>query len=732
MQSLRTLILLRGAPGCGKTTWIESNGLKSYSLSADDIRTMYSSSLLGIDGTYYVSQMNDRAVWKLLFEVLESRMANGELTVIDATNSKTVEMNRYKSLAKTYRYRIFCIDFTDIPIDVCKMQNRMRPEHKVVPENVIDNMYARFATQKIPSGITVLKPDQLDNVWFKPIDLSMYRKIHHIGDIHGCYTALHQYMGDHIHEDEFYIFCGDYIDRGLENAQVVKYLCSIRDLPNVLLLEGNHERWLWSWSHGKKSQSTEFEKYTKAELESEGIDPKEVRNLYRKLGQCAYYHYNEKTVLVTHGGLSCIPSDLTKAPTEQMIKGVGRYSEYELVAENFDRSTPDNVYQIFGHRNTKNSPIRCTKRCFNLEGAVEFGGALRVVELDAAGFHTYEVNNEVYRRQENVQAAVEDQSVSELATQMRASRYINEKKFGDISSFNFTRDAFYDRHWTELTTKARGLFINTKSNAVVARAYDKFFNLNERQETKEETLRSSMVYPVVAYCKENGFLGIVSYDDTTDELFIASKSSPHSPYAGYLKEIFYNHTKDPDAVKEYVKSNNVSLVFECIDPVRDPHIIKYEKQNIILLDIVSNQIRFEKMPYDTVCLVGRQYGWDVKRKAYEFTSCAELYDWIAEVKREDYLFDGKEIEGFVLEDTNGSMINVKLFYYNTWKFLRGVVETVNKVGYYRNTAALNTPLQNLFYGWYRDHVSDIDMPSDIISIRELFYREMAKKGAMMC
>lgn len=72
---------------------------------------------------------------------------------------------------------------TDLPIDVCKARNVQREPLKRVPEEAIDKMYARFATQKIPTGITVLRPDELDRIWMHPIDLSQYKKIHHIGDI---------------------------------------------------------------------------------------------------------------------------------------------------------------------------------------------------------------------------------------------------------------------------------------------------------------------------------------------------------------------------------------------------------------------------------------------------------------------------------------------------------------------------------------------------------------------
>ena len=262
---MRILLLLRGSAGCGKSTWIEENGLKQYTLSADDIRLAYRAPVLQVDGTAGISQSSDNVVWKTLFQILEDRMRRGEFTVIDATNSKTSEMKRYKDLCSTYKYRIYCVDFTDIPIEEVKRRNAEREEFKRVPEDVIDKMYSRFETQGVPSGIKVIKPDQLDTIWLKCIDLSNYKKIHHIGDIHGCNTVLQEYLNADggLHDDEFYIFLGDYIDRGIENAEVIQFLLSIKDNPNVLLLEGNHEKWLAHWSRSEAGMSREFEQVTR-------------------------------------------------------------------------------------------------------------------------------------------------------------------------------------------------------------------------------------------------------------------------------------------------------------------------------------------------------------------------------------------------------------------------------------------------------------------------------------
>lgn len=728
---MRVLLLLRGSAGCGKSTWIEQNGLKPYTLSADDIRLLCQSPILQVDGTEGISQSNDNVVWKTLFNLLEVRMQKGEFTVIDATNSKTSEMNRYKEMCDTYRYRIFCVDFTDIPIEEVKRRNANREELKRVPDEVIDKMYSRFSTQKIPSGIKVIKPDELNTIWMKMFDMSEYNKIHHIGDIHGCNTALQKYLSDNggIKDNEMYIFTGDYIDRGLENADVVKFLISIMDKKNVLMLEGNHEKWLWLYANDCTGKSKEFELITKPQLDNSKIDKKDIRKLYRKLGQCAYYKYGDNIYLVTHAGLSTVPKNLSYVATDQMIRGVGNYDDFEKVAETFLNTTPENVYQIHGHRNTKGLPVQVNDRVFNLEGRVEFGGSLRCVQVDKDGIHTVEVENTVYKTPEMYnEQTVTNSSVADTIIALRSNKYIQEKKFGNISSFNFTKQAFYDKIWDEQTTKARGLYLDTMKGKVAARAYDKFFNINERPETKFDMLQNKLQFPVTAYVKENGYLGIVSYNEYEDNLFIASKSTIDGNFAQWLKDMLYEKvsSENIDKMKEYIKANNVSFVFECVDMKNDPHIIEYPNSELFLLDIVHNDMNFAKYEYDTMVDIANQFGLAHKEKAFEIATWQEFFDWYYDVLEEDYEYNGRKIEGFVIEDSVGYMTKLKLSYYNFWKFMRGVANEAIKYGYIRKTSSLVTPIANEFYAWVRK-LHDVEdresVPKDICTLRRLFYKD---------
>ena len=749
---MRVLLLMRGAMGCGKSTFIEQNGLKPYTLCADDIRLLCQAPVLGKDGEYCISQKNEKVVWQTLFNILEVRMKRGEFTVIDATNTKTSEMNRYKDLAKKYRYRIYCVDMTDVPIGVAKERNKKRDPIKYVPEEAIDRAYARFATQKIPSGIKAIKSDELDTIFYKPIDLSAYDKVHVIGDIHGCYTALMRFMNNHdVNANDFFIFLGDYLDRGLENVQTLEYLLDLwENHKNVYFLEGNHEAHLRNWANGEDIMSQEFRNHTMPKLEQAGIDKKRVRQFCRSFGQCSYFIFHGMNVLVTHGGLSTMPKNLTFIATEQMIKGVGDYKDANTVDGAFYTSTEDGYYSVHGHRNETHEPLQVNPTTFNLNGEVEFGGDLRAVTfrhekwLDKSFIDQWEIPNSVYRIPEDVTKnndEISNAEIHDVIEYMRASKYIGEKSFGNISSFNFTRGAFQDKVWDGMTTKARGLYIDTEHEQVVARGYEKFFNYGEMEFTKPEALARNLKFPVEAYIKENGFLGIVSTDND-GELIFTSKSTMGGDHAVMVKENLYNiyGATAIEKMREYANQYHVTFVFEIIDRERDPHIIQYNDNYAILLDIINNSMKFDKLPYGSLKYVAKDIGLEYKQHYKTLNNVKELNAFIDKATDPKFRLktdriDDDCIEGFVFEDANGFMFKLKVAYYNDWKMLRSVANKIFRSGNINFTGALQSIESNYFYGWCRDKFIELDKQGrwayskrDIIDLRDEFRADMKAKG----
>ena len=111
---MRKLVILRGAMGCGKSTFIKEHNLERFTLSSDNIRFMFNAPEMNINYKEEIPQYNNKKVWNLLYSLLEERMKKGEFTIIDAVHATSDSLNIYKKLALKYRYRLYIVDFTDI------------------------------------------------------------------------------------------------------------------------------------------------------------------------------------------------------------------------------------------------------------------------------------------------------------------------------------------------------------------------------------------------------------------------------------------------------------------------------------------------------------------------------------------------------------------------------------------------------------------------------------------
>ena len=918
---MRNLFILRGAPASGKSTWIKDNHLEQYTLSTDNIRLMYQSPVTNEFGERVISQNNDSAVWKLLYDILEKRMERGEFIIIDATHYKSSLISSYKKLVDKYRYRVNVVDFSDVSEEECIRRNAQRDAFRKVPEEVIRKMYACIRDDsEVKNAYKIISRDEAAKILNSPlepvkIDESV-SKVVIFGDIHGCYTPLKEYFDKNPFRDDYcYIFCGDYLDRGLENKEVLEFLLSIYEKKNVFLLEGNHEQWLKIYSskdykpferkklsysdyyverityqldekikqlnnkinkeqhrlnelnslegeevffefenvnkrdtqkaisekigkmkeacevakhyiyvlrHEKNNtsatvtlcklwfeetfdeglsfnirnlvgtelgmeeikednpiRSSEFIQNTLPQIQS--ISREDIRKLCRKFIQMSYFDFCGARFLVTHGGLPCLPDIFT--PTKEMIKGVGKYDDHEFVDKMFNEKTLD-AWQIHGHRNTLKVPTYDGVRTFNLEGEVEFGGNLRIVELskteDGWEHTVMEIPNPVYKKEE----IVEEKTDLQVLKEMLYSPLINVAELSDnIISINFNKDAFFNDKWNDLTCRARGLFVDKTNGNIVARSFNKFFNYGQVPETKIAYMKEHMKFPSVGYLKENGFLGIVS--KYQDKVRIFTKSRDDSMFTNmfigmlcnhfgiicntnmYLGRVwgnsYYGVYDQLSALKYFIKTgedvnkhpfgdwetiktwdefdniitleeNNLkrckqqlldrlsslitegySYVFECVDIENDPHIIKYDKSNVYLLEVFKNQLKEEYLPYEDLISISDALQVPLKKRELEFNSWEEFEAWIKEFEKSD-----DAIEGYVVEDANGFRVKFKSSYYRFWKEMRKIKELIELGRDYRKTYKSKQEIEviKLLESLGRDKLKTMS----IIDVRNLYER----------
>ena len=707
---MRMLLYVRGLPASGKSKFIKDNGLEPYTVSSDNLRVLLGSYSMNVSGDMVINQGVSKYMWNMLYGILEDRFKIGAFTVFDATNIKGADMQKVNKLAKQYRYRSWCVDFTDVSAEECIRRDAERPVSQRVGSWVINRMAEDLKNNQVPGGIKVIRPDEwLEETQYRVVDLSQYKKIVHIGDIHGCYSALRDYLQGNLNPEYFYIFIGDYIDRGLENVQMTKIMGKICQFDNVVLLEGNHEKNLRAYLAGEKTNSEDFEEHTRVEFDTcrdkERLE-KDIKSILSKLRQCIIYEYDGRVVLCTHGGLSSLPENLSFVNTEQMIKGVGLYKDMLLVNESFAKQNEnEEIYQVHGHRNVEQVPIRVNENCFNLCEHIEYGGNLRCLELDSEGFHEVYTPNPVFRKRPEGSFA----TVGEMLDVLDMNKNIKavEQDGYNITSYNFTREAFNHGVWDDITTKARGLFINNNTSKIVARGYDKFFNINERPETNITVIPNTVCYPVTAYRKENGFLGLLGYDEESDSLLFCSKSEIGGKFATYFKDILLSRVSE-HRLKDYLKGRNVTLVFEVVDTHNDPHIIKYAENSIYLLDIIENTVMFKNYDYSLVADLAQYWSIPCKERCKVLNSAEELVSFFEEIRNDNYKYNGDYIEGFVFVDKHNFMFKFKCAYYKYWKYMRSQLEYMAKGG--------SPKEMNSFLKWVSKDKSRCKR--DIISLRE--------------
>ena len=676
---MRTLLLLRGIQASGKSTWIKENNLEPYTLSADNIRLNIANPVLTEDGSYEISQKYNKVTWELLYKYLEMRMQNGDFTIIDATHSDLKLLNKYKDLANTYKYTMYYLEF-DVPLEEALKRNKERDNYKYVPERVIERTYETIKNnEKLPSALKKIESiDEIIN--FYTADVNQYEKVVIIGDIHSCAEPLKEALKD-FNEETLYIFVGDYFDRGIQPVETFNIILDLLEKPNVILIEGNHEeKSMKKFIYDEEKYTKSFEETTLLPLLKEyDVDyvRASLKKIYKKLRQCFAFEFRGKKFLCTHGGLPLVPK-LTLVSAKEMIHGVGKYETEigEIYSENYKKGLCQGFIQVHGHRGVNDGQFS-----YCLEDRVEFGGELKVLTIDNEGkIKKTGIKNSVYNKglklpMSGTVEKVEFNTANELINEMIRNQFINVKECEhNLISLNFNREAFNKKKWNDLTIKARGLFVDKDSGEVKIRSYNKFFNFGERH-VNLGYLKKYATYPIRAFKKYNGFLGLASV--VNSEVVLTSKSVTSGKYKDIFQDIWNKvESEVRELLKQTMIENNCTAVFEVVSPEYDPHIIKYDKEHLYLLDFIENKLDLDTHNIDlefSVNLMKKvEFSSDLLTKKEELTRLEnydELYNFLAEKEK-----SLEEFEGYVLCDNSGFMFKFKLPYYNLWKTRRAWLE----------------------------------------------------------
>lgn len=253
---------------------------------------------------------------------------------------------------------------------------------------------------------------------------------------------------------------------------------------------------------------------------------------------------------------------------------------------------------------------------------------------------------------------------------LRRNLYIKEKKLGgDLVSYRHTNKIHNNQEKWEIAKKgtaAGTIFLHTKKGIIVARGFNRFFNIGEMPETSWSALKESLVFPIDVFVKENGFLGLVSWDKQEQKLFISSKTVVRGDFARWFEGVL-RKTVDMEKLEEYVKEYDVTFAFEVIDVVNDPHIVEYQESKVVLLDIIKNQEEECCVDYAALRSVAGKIGAKCKKLYVTLDNWREFVEFVDKAKKIEGL------EGFVTVDKNGYRLKIKTDWYLRWRRIRSLI-----------------------------------------------------------
>ena len=319
-----SLVLLIGASGSGKSTFVKKHFTKHEIVSSDECR--------GIVSNDENNQGATSDAFDLLHYIIGKRLKNGLLTVVDATNVEQKSRKSLIQLAREYHTLPVAI-ILDLPQQVCEARNLQRPDRN------FGNYVIRQQQQKLKRSLRGLKREGFRKIYIlksseevDDVTAIIREKLYNdkqdisgpfdiIGDIHGCYdeaVELIQKLGYSITtveddgnnfgitvshpEGRRVIFLGDLVDRGYNSPAVLKLVMSMVRSGVAFCVPGNHEMKLQKKLNGKNVSIKHGLAETLEQLEKESpefiVEVKEF--LYSLI---SHYVFDHGKLVVAHAGL---------------------------------------------------------------------------------------------------------------------------------------------------------------------------------------------------------------------------------------------------------------------------------------------------------------------------------------------------------------------------------------------------------------------------------------------
>lgn len=260
-------------------------------------------------------------------------------------------------------------------------------------------------------------------------------------------------------------------------------------------------------------------------------------------------------------------------------------------------------------------------------------------------------------------AKLEEARKQDKGTKKRT--YTCKKTTFDVAGTkNVTVDSWKFNDWDykskDLPTYARGLFTTKRKDGqpeIAVRGYDKFFNIDETNNTKWRNIENNTKGPYEMSVKENGCIIFIAGMEG-DKLLVCSKHSTgvrhdtNVSHAQAGEKWVERHVasvgKSSKDLARKLREMNVTAVGELCDDSFEEHVLAYDEaaSGIYLHGLNYNLPTFATMSGERVHEFADEWGF--KKAKYEMREDIESVKRFLEERAETGTWDGRETEGFVV------------------------------------------------------------------------------------
>jgi len=186
------------------------------------------------------------------------------------------------------------------------------------------------------------------------------------------------------------------------------------------------------------------------------------------------------------------------------------------------------------------------------------------------------------------------QALQQVQREVREGN-VSERPHGNLCIYKYTQDCVCKKAWNDVNIRCRGIVFDTTTGAIVARSFNKFFNLNERPDTEMKVvLKKAKTIPFRTTEKMDGSCIIIHHYNNHWQC--ATPGSITSEQALYATEHLL-----PKYDLSHIPTD-ITLVCELISPMdREDKVVEYgNRDELVLLTAFENRWDQVEIPFGRV------------------------------------------------------------------------------------------------------------------------------------